>query len=134
MASPIRLNRHSVLIKAPRDMVYQKMSSFGRGRLQGDNNESSRVISREGEVIIAEFKTKAGPFAYTTVEQVTLEPSERITFLHLEGPLHYAQEEFAFTDVNGDTELVHSGEFIWHRLPVLGWLGGCSIQSPCSRG
>ena len=124
MAKPIRMKTHRVLIKAPREMVYQKVSSFGRGRLQGENNESARVISRDGNEIVAEFRTKAGPFLYTTVEKVTLEPPERITFEHLEGPLHYAWEEFVFNDVDGDTELVHSGEFIWSRLPLIGWFGG----------
>ena len=61
---------------------------------------------------------------------VTVEPSERITFKHLKGPLHYAWEEFVFNDVDGDTELVHSGEFIWHWLPVVGWLGGLVYTKP----
>ena len=130
MARPIKLKTHRVLIKAPCEMVFQKMSSFGRGRIQGDNNESSQVISRDGNVIIAEFRTRAGPFTYTTIEQVTLEPSERITFRHLKGPLHYAWEEFVFNDVDGDTELVHSGEFIWHWLPIVGWLGGLAYTKP----
>ena len=124
MTRPIRLKTHSVLIKAPRDMVYEKMTSFRGGRLQGDNNESSRVISQDGNDIVAEFKTKAGPFTYTTLEEVKLEPPDRITFRHVKGPLHYAREEFVLNDVDGDTELVHSGEFIWNRFPVLGWLGG----------
>ena len=135
MAKPIRLKTHWVLIKAPCEMVFQKMSSFGRGRIQGDNNESPKVIARDGNVIVAEFRARAGagPFTYTTIEQVTLqpsdeqvtlEPSERITFKHLKGPLHYACEEFVFNDVDGDTELVHSGEFIWHWLPIVGRLGG----------
>ena len=130
MARPIQLKAHKVLIKAPRELVYQKMSSFGRGRLQGDNNESSRVISRDGNSIIAEFKTKAGPLTYTTIEQVNLEPPERITFKHLKGPLHYAWEEFAFSDVDGDMEITHRGEFIWHWLPVIGWLGGRLYVKP----
>ena len=130
MASPIRLKIHRVLIKAPREKVFQKLSSFGRGQMKGDNNETSRVLSRDGDTIIAEFKTKAGPVTYTTVEEVTLEPPDRITFRHLEGPLHYAWEEFVFNDVDGDTELVHNGEFIWSRIPLVGWLGGMVYTKP----
>ena len=26
--------------------------------------------------------------------------------------------------MDGDTELVHSGEFVWRRIPLAGWLGG----------
>ena len=124
MARPIRLKTHRVLIEAPREMVFQKMSSFGRGRLKGESGESSRVLSRDGDEIVAEFTTRAGPFTYVTVERVTLHPPDKITFNHLKGPLHYAWEEFTLNEVDGQTELVHNGEFIWRRLPLLGWLGG----------
>ena len=131
MTDPIQLRPHSVVIEAPVAMVYQKMSSFGKGRLQGDNNESSNVISRDGDTLVAEFKTTAGPFSYTTVEEITLEPDQRITFKHLKGPLAYAWEEFVLSDVgNGNTELVHNGEFIWKRIPLLGRLGGRFYTKP----
>ena len=131
MTQPIQLSPHKVLIEAPRAMVYQKMIAFGKGRLQGDNNESSNVISRDGDTLVAEFKTKAGPFSYTTVEEITLEKDRRITFKHLKGPLAYAWEEFVFNEVeNGDTELVHNGEFIWKRIPLLGRLGGRLYTKP----
>ena len=130
MARPIKLKSHRVRIEAPCEMVFQKMSSFGRGRLAGDNNESSKVISRDGDSLIVEFRTKAGPFTYTTNEQVTLDTPNRITFRHLDGPLHYAWEEFVFDDVDGETELVHNGEFIWSRLPVIGWLSGLLYTKP----
>ena len=130
MTRPVELKTQTVVVKAPRDMVYQKMTSYGRGRLQGDNNESSKVICRDGNSIVAEFRTRAGPFTHTTIELVTLEPPERITFKHLKGPLHYAWEEFVFNDVEGDTEITHRGEFIWSRFPVLGWLGGLLYTKP----
>ena len=112
MSRPIQIRDHRVLIDAPCEMVYQKLSSFGRGRLSGDSNETSRDLSREGTRIVAEFKTRAGPFTYTTIEEVTLEPPARITFRHLSGPPHYAREEFIFSNVDGRTELIHRGEFI----------------------
>ena len=130
MANPIKLKTHKVLIKAPCELVFQKMSSFGRGRLKGDNNESSRVICRDDNHLVAEFKTKAGPFSYTTIEEIHLEPPKRITFKHLKGPLHFAQEEFIFRDVDGDTELEHRGEFIWHWFPIIGWLAGRLYTKP----
>ena len=130
MARPIKLKTHKVIIKAPRELVYQKMSSIGRGRLKGDSSESSRIISRDGNNIVAEFRTRSGLFTYTTIEQVTVEPPERITFVHLKGPLQYAQEEFLFSDVDGDTVLVHSGEFTWHRFPLIGWLVGRLYVKP----
>ena len=130
MATPIRFQSHTVRINASCEMVFQKMSSFGRGRLAGDNNESSKIISREDNTLIVEFRTKAGPFTFTTTEQVTLETPNRITFRHLDGPLHYVWEEFVFNDVDGDTELVHNGEFVWLNVPIVGWLGGLIYTKP----
>ena len=130
MAQTVRLKTHKVLIRAPRELVYQKKSAFGSGRLNGESSESSRVVSRSDDKIIAEFKTRAGPFTITTLEEVTLEPPERITFRHLRGPLHYAREEFAIHDVDAGTELTHDGEFVWSRLPVLGWLAGRLLIEP----
>ena len=124
MATPIKLKSHRILINAPRELVYQTMSSFGRGKVKFDNNESSRVICRDGDTMIAEFITKAGPFRYKSIEKVTLEKPERISFEHLSGPLAYVQEEFVFNDIDGNTELIHNGEFIWSRIPFFGKLGG----------
>ena len=130
MTRPIQLESHRVLIDAPKEMVYQKMTAFGRGRLQGDKSESSKVISRDGDTLVAEFTTRAGPFSYTTLEEITLENGKRITFRHLKGPLAYAWEEFVFNDFDGKTELVHNGEFIWKRIPLLGWLAGKLYTKP----
>ena len=124
MANPIQLKSHRVSIEAPRELVYQLMTAFGRGRLKGDNSESSRVISRDGDSIVAEFKARSGRFTYTTVERVVLEPPTRITFEHIKGPMAYAREEFVLDEADGRTELTHRGEFIWSRIPLVGWLGG----------
>ena len=78
-----------------------------------------------------EFVTKSGPFRYTTVEEITLYPPERITFKHLSGPLDYVWEEFVFNDVGGyETELIHNGEIIWKKFPFFGWLGGRIYTKP----
>ena len=130
MAKPVRLKDQSVLIDAPRELVYQVMTAFNRGRIAGDNHESSKVISQNGDSLVVEFKTRAGLFTYTTLEDITLHPPERITFKHLEGPLHYSTEEFIFEDVDGQTRLTHTGEIIWNRLPFFGWLGAVIYTRP----
>ena len=118
-------------IGAPRELVFQMMSHFGRGRLPGDNNESSRVLERDGNRLIVEFQTKALFATYATVEEVNLFPPERITFEHQSGPLHCAREEFKFEDVgNRQTDLTHSGEFIWSTFPLFGWFGGVIYTRP----
>ena len=134
MVRLVRLKRHRVIIRAPREMVFQKMSSFGKGRPTGDGGEYSRVLERTGDTIVAEFKTLAGVFTVTTIEEVVLEPPHRITFRHIKGPLHYAREEFVLRDVDGGTALKHGGEFVWFRLPFLGWLAGLLlIKRPFER-
>lgn len=132
MARPIKLRPHEVRIQAPRELVFQMMSHFGRGRLPGDNNESSKVLERDGNRLIVEFQTKTpNGTTYTTIEEVLLYPPERITFNHLSGPLQCVREEFIFEAVNArQTDLINSGEFIWRRLPLLGWLGGILYVRP----
>ena len=131
MAKPILLRPHTVRVQAPRELVFQMMSHFGRGRLPGDNNESSKVLERDGNRLTVEFQTKALFATYTTVEVVNLYPPERITFEHLSGPLHYVKEEFRFEDVDDrQTDLTHSGEFIWSRFPFFGWFGGIIYTRP----
>ena len=124
MGKPLQLSTHCVFIKAPRQMVFEMLTAFGKGRLAGNNAESSKVILRNGNDIIAEFRTKAGLRTYVTLEQVTLDPPERIAFKHLNGPLVCVEEEFLLKEVDGGTELVHQGEFEWKRIPILGYLVG----------
>ncbi len=131
MVKLIRLKTHRVHINAPRELIFQMMSSFGRGRLKGDNSEASEVLSRDGESLVVKFRIKAGPISYDTVEEITLEKPSRITFKHLSGPLNYATEEFLFEEVDEfETDLVHDGEFIWKRFPFFGWLGGVLNTKP----
>ena len=130
-AKPIRLRPQTIRIDAPRELVFQMMSHFGRGRLPGDSSESSCVVCREGDRLVAEFRTRAGFFTYTTLEEVMLHPPERIEFRHLEGPLAYAAEEFVFRAVAERlTELTHSGEFVWSGFPLFGRLGGLIYTRP----
>lgn len=131
MFKPILLKDHSVAIDAPRELVFQMLTSFRRGRIAGDDTESSRLISEAGNTRIVEFKTKAGSSTYTTLEEVKLFPPWRITFKHLEGPLHFSEEAFAFEETEeGQTLMTHGGSFIWKRFPFFGWLGGIIYVRP----
>lgn len=129
--SEIRLRPQSVEIGAPRELVFQMLSSFRRGRIAGDNAESTRLISEDGNVKMVEFITKAGLFSYRTLEEVTLHRPEKIEFKHLEGPLDFSEETFTFDDTSdGGTLLTHSGSFIWKHIPFLGWFGGVIYARP----
>ncbi len=125
MRKPIQLAHHCVMImNAPRQMVFEMMTAFGKGRLQGKNEESAKVICQDGNGMIVEFRTKSGSRTYTTLEQVTLDPPESIGFYHLKGPLDYVKERFILKEVEGGTELTHEGEFEWKSIPILGPLVG----------
>lgn len=131
MPLPIPLTPQSVAIVAPRELVFQMLTAFRRGRLAGDNAESTRLISEEGNVKFVEFHTKSGRFTYRTVERVTLFPPERIEFEHLEGPLTFSEEAFTLTETpDGSTLLTHTGSFIWKPIPILGWLAGVLYVRP----
>ena len=130
MAKPIQLSPHTVRVEAPRELIFQKLSSFGRGRLKGGGQENSRLLCSDGDTMVVEFKTKAGLLSYTTIELVTVEPPDRIVFEHLSGPMQYARDEFLFREVESGTELTHRGEFIWTGIPLIGWFGGRFFTKP----
>ena len=131
MSRPIELKPHAVVIDAPRELLIQMLTSFRRGSIQGEEYESSKLLSEDGDTKIVEFTTKAGPITYTTVEEVTVHPPDRIVFRHLEGPLHFAEEEFTFEQTkNGGTVMRHTGRFIWSRFPFFGWFGGIIYTRP----
>ena len=128
---PIELNPHSVVIDAPRELVFQMLTAFRRGRIQGEESETSKLLSEDGNTKTVEFTTKAGPFTYTTVEEVTVYPPDRIVFKHLDGPLHFSEEKFTLEETpDGCTLLTHSGSFIWNCFPFFGWFGGMIYTRP----
>ena len=128
---PIQLKSQSVEIDAPRELVFQMLSSFRSGRIAGDNAESTRLISEHCNVKTVEFITRTGPFSYRTLEEVTLHKPERIEFKHLEGPLDFSEEEFTLDETpGGGTLLAHSGSFIWKHFPFFGWFGGIIYTRP----
>ena len=120
----VQLAQQRITIDAPRPLVFQMLSAFGRGHLPGDEGESSSVLERDGDRLTVEFFTMEGKRRYRTVEEVTLFPPERITFRHLEVPLHYSSEEFRLEEVADGTELSYRGDIqcriAW--LPGVGWL------------
>jgi hypothetical protein len=120
------LTPHETIVNAPREMVFQMLTAFGRGRLPG-SKEKSRVIERDGDRLIVEFTTDAIYKTYVTLEEVTLHSPDRITFKHLEGPLDSCDEVFTFEELpDGRTLWRHTGSF---RLgwPVVGDVVGRNV-------
>ena len=88
------------------------------------------MLYRNGNDAIVQFKTRSGRTLHNTIEHVKLEPPTEITFLHLEGPLLHAREEFVLEALNGATMLSHRGEFIWRKILLAGWLVGMAYVRP----
>ena len=127
----VRLRQQSVTIRAPRSVVFALVSSFGGGVEDGDgaggphgeNDEGKRLVERDGNRLVMEFRSRDGRKMYRTLEEVMLYPEERITFRHLEGPLYHSREEFVFTDMDSGVIMTHNGEIEcrMHWLPGAGW-------------
>ena len=120
----VKLATQRWYINAPREMVFQMLTAFGKGSLPGSSGESSRILEKVGDTIIAEFMTTSGNRTYRTVEEVRLYPPEKITFRHLEGPLPFSEEEFNLLDQGTGTQIEYAGkiEYKVRWLPAAGWL------------
>ena len=120
----VKLARQRITMDAPRPLVFQMLSAFGRGHLPGDQGESANVVERNDNQLLVEFFTLDGKRRYRTLEEVVLYPPERITFSHLEGPLHYSSEEFRLTEVASGTDLSYRGDIQCRMkwLPGIGWM------------
>lgn len=123
----VSLRQQSVTIRAPRSVVFGLVSSFGEDGSGADasgDGDWARLVQRDGNRLLMEFHSRDGRKTYRTLEEVMLYPDERITFRHLEGPLHHSQEEFVFDEVDSGTKMTHNGEIEcrMHRLPGAGWM------------
>ena len=126
----IKLTPQTLTIKAHRELVYQMVSAIGRGALPGSSTMSSKLITRDGNKLVAEFYTKAGRSTVTTLEEVNLFPPERVTYRWLRGPIRYVSEEFVFRELEGGrSELSYKGEFDL-KIPILGWFIGHLYVKP----
>jgi ribosome-associated toxin RatA of RatAB toxin-antitoxin module len=120
----ITLIPQTLVIKAHRDLVFQMMSTIGKGKLPVSAAMTSRLISRNGDTIIAEFYTREGRKTYTTLEEIVLYKPERIAYRWLKGPIKYVSEDFRFLETNdGESVLAYRGEFDM-KIPIFGWLIG----------
>ena len=127
----VTLRQQSVTIQAPRPLVFQLISSFGSDKPGSDSSgpgsgpdEGARLVERDGNRLLMEFHSRDGRKTYRTLEEVMLYPEERITFRHLEGPLHHSQEEFVFTEGLPGTVMTNNGEIEcrMHWMPGAGWI------------
>jgi len=78
---PYQLQDRDVLIKAPRELVFQMLAAMGNGSIGAKESEGARVIERKADDhLVVEFRTRAGGHLWRTVEEVRLYPPTALPF------------------------------------------------------
>jgi hypothetical protein len=113
----------SMSIAAPRELVFEVISSPYLGRTPRALERKLRVLERSEDMVLAEHYTPVGPFVATTLETVRFERPERVHFRLLRGPVPYVVETFELRERAGETTLVYTGE-LGTDLWVVGRLWG----------
>lgn len=115
-------------IAAPRELVFEVISSPYLDRTPRALASKLRVLERGRDMVLAEHFTPAGPLVTTTLETVRFEPPERVHFRLVRGPVPYVAEQFALRETEAGTELVYSGE-LGADLWALGRWWGALVAS-----
>lgn len=112
MPPRFRLTSQSIEIEATLPLVWEMITSVGRGQLPGSKN-TARLVERKSEhVLIVEFVTRSADKVYTTLEEMTLRPPDRIIYRHLSGPLPYVKEDIRLRPLGAHrTALLYRGVF-----------------------
>lgn len=115
-------------IAAPRELVYEVLSSPYLERTPRALESKLRVLERGGDMALAEHYTPVGPLVTTTLETVRFEAPERIHFRLVRGPVPHVVERFLLRDTDGGTELEWTGE-LGADLWALGRLWGAAVAA-----
>jgi hypothetical protein len=100
----------TVLIDAPRDLVFEYLSAPYLGRARRDGAETVEVLERGADLVVARHRSKVAWWAAETVESVRFEAPARVSFRHLRGPVPHALESFELIEREGGCELTYRGE------------------------
>ena len=115
-------------INAPRQLVFEVVSSPYLGRTPRALSSKLRVLERSENMVLAEHFTPVGPLVTTTLETVRFEPPERVRFRLVRGPVPYVVEQFLLRDTDDGTELEYSGE-LGTDLWAFGRLWGAAVAA-----
>ncbi len=99
-----------VSVEAPRELVFEQLSSPYLGRTPREAREHLEVLERGESVVLALHRTPVAFYTAETVETVRFEAPERVAFRHVRGPVPHAEEEFVLSEDDRGTELVYRGE------------------------
>ncbi len=123
------LGPFAVQINAPRDLVFEQISSPYLGRMPAALRSKLKVLEKGSNLVVAEHRTKLPLMDAVTVEAVQFHPPGRISFRLLRGPVPHVSEEFLLEETGSGTALSYRGE-LGADLWVLGRLYGGSIVCP----
>jgi hypothetical protein len=120
---PVRLPAVEAVVSAPREEVFDWVTSFMRNTSGG----GSRVLRTEknGEHV-AEFVSVVYGLlgrrkVHRTIERVRLEPPREVRFQGMEGPLDLLHDRFELTEVEAGTRFRYEST-VGLRGSVFGWL------------
>ena len=116
----------AVRIAAPRDIVFEVVSTPYLARAPRAVREKVEVLERGADFVLAAHHTRAYGLTATTVETVRFEPPGRVHFRLVRGPVPHVVETFVVTEVDDETELLYSGE-LGTDLWALGRLWGAAV-------
>lgn len=118
-----------VEIDAPRDLVFEQISSPYLGRTPAALRSKVEVLERGTGLAVAKHRTKLPLMDAVTVEAVVFEPPNRISFRLLQGPVPHVSEEFVLEQIRSGTLLTYRGE-LGADLWLVGRFYGGSIVRP----
>lgn len=113
-------------IDAPRDVVFDVVSSPYLGRTPRALREKLEVIERGEDFVLAAHYTRAYGLTATTIETVRFEPPERVHFRLVRGPVPHVIEQFVLHETGDGTDLVYRGE-LGTDLWALGRMWGAAV-------
>jgi hypothetical protein len=122
----------TVLIDAPREVVFEQISGVYLGRTPAELRRKLEVLERGTDMVLAAHRTRTGRITSVTVETVRFSPPDEVSFRHVRGPAPYAVERFLLTEAASRTELRYEGEIgfdlgllgrLWARRVVPIWDG-----------
>lgn len=139
----------TVDVAAPPKAVYAAAAAPYAARRPRALREKVQIWERGDGMVLAAHRTPVSDrLTAVTVETVTLEPPERMTFRLLRGPVPYVTETFTFTATARGTRLTYEGTLgtdlwalgaAWGDLVARNWVAAVqealeTIRSESERG
>ena len=119
-----------VPIAAPREVVFDVVSSPYLGRTPRALRAKLEVLERGSDLVLATHRTRT-PYGLTatTVETVRFEPPERVHFRLVRGPVPHAVEQFVLHETADGTELEYAGELGTDLWALGSWWGAAVART-----